>query len=84
MISSNYYLKNIDDAKLKSQGFKYLSYDDVYVLRFPIDKHKGITVMEGKIVIHADTGKVVVDVYTENGEFYSQYYKFRLYTWRNL
>ena len=74
MIGENYYLKNVNDMKLKALGYKYLNYDEVYVLRFPIEKYNNYTVLEGKIVIHADTGAIRTDVYTEMGEFYSQYY----------
>ncbi len=74
MISDNFYIRNINDKKLRNLGFHYYPLDDVYVIRFPLDKHNKYTTIEAKLTIHSDTRKVNVDVYTENGEFYPQYY----------
>lgn len=75
MIGNNYYIKSINDKKLRNLGYRYIPSEDVYVLRFPLDKYNNHTVIEGKIIIYADTRKVSVDVYTENGESYAPYYQ---------
>lgn len=74
MISNNFYIRSINDRKLRKQGFRYHALDDIYTISFPLYKDGGYPVLYGKISIYGDTRNVLVDVFTENGNSYPQYY----------
>lgn len=73
LLDNKWICKNVDFTYLTNHGCKYYTFDDVYICRFPIDKYKNFTTLVGKIAIFSD-GEVFLDVFTEDGSFYSQFY----------
>lgn len=76
LVNKKYKMSNPSETKLSTLGFRKIKNtdDDLWEHRFPVYKHNHkITTIEGVITVTLSTGKVLIDVYS-NDNAYSPFY----------
>lgn len=66
-------ISNNEKNHLKELGFKSIG-EGIYIHEFAGYKWRGFTTITCKFTAFNDTHDVIVDVLTENGEYYTPYY----------
>lgn len=63
-----------DLSKLTKKGFHFNKEEGVYRYTFPLEFYNKQITLIGFITVHQEDGKVLVDVKTELGSMFSQFY----------
>lgn len=74
MKKGEYIINSNDIQNLKKLGFRHIG-DGVYVLEFTGYKWRGFVTITCRFTAFDDNKTILIDVFTENGEYYSPYYK---------